>query len=79
MVRNRRRDWKEEYLKNPVIKVIAIFTGVIGGLLVLWQFYNILPISYQSLSSIEVALKINIMLTILILVVLFVMWKEMKR
>lgn len=69
--------WKEEYFKNPFVRIIVIFLSVIGGLLVLFQFYNRLPIS--SINIIYV-LKINIMLTILIIVgIIVLISEEMKK
>lgn len=74
------KDWKEDYLKNPIIKGIIIFVGVIGGLLILIQFYNILPIPQENFESIVMTLKINIMLTILLIVIMFTtLWERMIK
>jgi len=62
------KDWKAKLLENRLAQLIVVFVGVIGGYLVLVNFYNALPIYADNPDSIVVAIKIIAMLVILALV-----------
>ena len=72
-------DWRANYLKNPLIKLVVVFIGVLGGYLVLAQFYNTLPFSASNPASLEMGLKIVAMISLLSLVGIVILLMERKK
>lgn len=70
---------EKKYLENPLIKCLAIFVSVIASLIILMRFYQLLPISSENPSSIEITLKIIVIFIILILVMLMYILMELKK
>ncbi len=70
---------REELSKNLIVQILAVFVGVIGGILVLSEFFKGLPISSQDIESLIITIKILVIVNILLVIGLLMIILKLKE